>query len=491
MIAPMAPTNAVAPRVLIIDNDADHAHTVADSLQSVGYRTTVATSGTEGLQHMRDETFDVIVTDLVMNDVDGLQILAHAKGLPQAAASAAPSADSAPLPEALQPDAEVILLTGHGTVRSAVQAMQQGAFNYLEKPLDIGQLRTVVAKACENLRLRREIAELNRRLDEKFGFQGIIGNSPRMLQVIQLLQRVAPTDARVLICGETGTGKELVAEAIHQNSPRKKKRFYPFNCASVVENVIDVELFGSVAGIYTDARDKAGVFEVCHGGTLFLDEIGDMPLPTQSKLLRVLESGEIMRIGGNDPIKVNVRVLSATNRDLLQLVEEGRFRRDLYHRLRIVEIQLPSLRERRQDIPLLVDHFIKYFAQHHGKTIKKLTNSARRRLETYDWPGNVRELKNTIEHMVVVDYDGVLDCDDLPPNLADPEQRHPEAARHDSDASGGDASLASLVGQPLEEIERRFIAETLKHTHGNREEAARLLGIGERTLYRKIDKYGF
>jgi two-component system response regulator HydG len=273
-----------------------------------------------------------------------------------------------------------------------------------------------------------------------------------------------------------------VAKAIHQNSARKKKPFVALNCASFMESILDVELFGSVEGIYTDARDRAGKFEYANGGTLFLDEVGDMPLATQSKLLRVLEAGEITRVGANDPVKVNVRVLSATNKDLKEAIAKGVFREDLYHRLRVVEVRLPSLRERSQDIPLLIDHFIKLFAKRHERTIKGMSTEARRVLMGYEWPGNVRELSNVIERMVVVDFDEVLDIDDLPPELAE----RPEAV---VESEAPTTSLSGLVGQSLDEMERIFIGETLKFTGGNREEAASLLGIGQRTLYRKIDKY--
>src|SRR5690606_4400981 len=293
----------------------------------------------------------------------------------------------------------------------------------------------------------------------------------------------APTDVRVLITGENGTGKELVAKAIHHNSARKKKPFVALNCASFMENILDVELFGSVEGIYTDARDRAGKFEYANGGTLFLDEVGDMPLPTQSKLLRVLEAGEITRVGANDPIKVNVRVLSATNKDLKEAIAKGTFREDLYHRLRVVEVRLPALRERSEDIPLLIDHFIKVFSRRHERTIKRMSTEARRVLMAYSWPGNVRELSNVVERMVVVDFDGVLDLDDLPPELVDQQTTAP------ADGESGGTPLSSLVGRPLDDVERMFIAETLKFTGGNREEEANMLGIGQRTLYRKIDKY--
>jgi len=396
-----------------------------------------------------------------MDDLDGLEILARAK--------------------AALPDAEVILMTGHGTVPSAVEAMQQGAFNYLLKPLDITQLRATAEKAGEASRLRRANDELRRRLDERFGFEGVVGDSPQMRDVIERLRRIAPTDASVLIQGDTGTGKELVAQSIHQNSPRKSKPFVALNCAALSENILESELFGHIKGAFTDAStDRVGKFEFAHGGTMFLDEVGDMPMATQIKLLRVLENGEITRVGSNDPIKVNVRILSATNRDLEEAIESGSFRRDLYHRLKVVTIRLPNLTERSQDIPILIDYFLKQFATKHGKKIKGMSAAARRKMLAYQWSGNVRELRNVVESMVVVDYDGLLDMDDLPEELAE---------RSQSDAPPSTASLAALVGKPLSEIEKLFIAETLRITGGSREEAAQMLGIGERTLYRKIKEY--
>jgi two-component system, NtrC family, response regulator HydG len=453
-----ADSNGPPVEVLIVDNDVAHADVVAESLERVGFHCRVATSGTQGSRAIEEGAFDVIVTDLVMHDVDGLGILGKAK-------------------EAL-PDCEVILMTGHGTIPSAVEAMQRGAFNYLLKPLNIEQLRTIAKKAAESARLRRANVELNRRLDEKYGFQGVVGDSPQMRDVIERLKRIAPTDATVLIQGETGTGKELVAQSIHQNSPRKNKPFVALNCAALSENILESELFGHVKGAFTDASaDRVGKFEYAHGGTMFLDEVGDMPLPTQIKLLRVLENGEITRVGSNNPVKVNVRVLSATNRNLEDAIAAGTFRSDLYHRLKVVTLRLPTLVERSQDIPVLIDHFMKQFAQQHGKQLRGMTPAARRKLMSYDWPGNVRQLRNVIESMVVVDYDGLLDMDDLPEELAEPAQAAAEPSP---------GTLAGLVGRPLEEIERLFITETLRLTGGNREEAATMLGIGERTLYRKI-----
>jgi two-component system response regulator HydG len=467
MAAPEASKRTTPPqtiRILIVDNDAAHAETVAESLDRVGYRTTVATTGPRGAELVEHDEFDIVITDLMMSGVDGLQILAKTKQL--------------------LPEAEVILITGHGTIPSAVQAMQQGAFNYLLKPLEFSQLRAVTEQAAEQLELKRQNLELNRRLDEKFGFEGVIGSSAMMNGVIERLKRIAPTDATVLIQGATGTGKELVAQAIHQNSPRKNKPFVALNCAALSENILESELFGHIKGAFTDASaDRVGKFEYANGGTLFLDEVGDMPLPTQIKLLRVLESSEITRVGSNEPVKVNVRILSATNRNLEDQIEAGTFRSDLYHRLKVITITLPTLAERSEDIPLLIEHFTKQFAKRHQKAVRNMSATARRRLMAYDWPGNVRQLRNVIESMVVVDFDGVLDVDDLPPELGDaPAAPLAEASQ--------DGSLRSLVGHKLEELEKLFVAETLKQTGGNREAAAEMLGMGERTLYRKIKEFG-
>jgi two-component system response regulator HydG len=309
-----------------------------------------------------------------------------------------------------------------------------------------------------------------------------------MLALIDRLKRIAPTDATLLIQGETGTGKELVAQAVHQNSPRKNKTFVALNCAALSENILESELFGHVRGAFTDASsDRVGKFEYANGGTLFLDEVGDMPMATQIKLLRVLESGEITRVGSNTPVRVNVRILSATNRNLEDAIAAGAFRSDLYHRLKVVTIAIPALRERSADLPLLIEHFIRLFSKRHGKSIKGMSLPARMKLAAYAWPGNVRQLRNVIESMVVVDCDETLDVDDLPVEL-DPAGA-PGPGPVEAAGAPGLPGLAGLVGRPLEEIERLFIAETLKMTGGNREQAAEMLGIGERTLYRKIKEF--
>lgn len=477
----IATTEDILPHqfsVLIVDNDSAHARAMSESLEKVGYRCTVATSGPEGKKSIEENSYDVVITDMVMNDVDGMQILALAKQI--------------------IPDCEVVMVTGHASVPLAVEAMQQGAFNFLEKPITPNRLRAIAGKAIEAVKLRQTNTELRQRLDEKFGFEGIIYSSQVMQNLIDRLKRIAPTDATVLITGESGTGKELVARAIHQNSPRKAKRLVALNVRAVSENLVESELFGHVRGAFTDAHsDREGAFEYANGGTLFLDEVGDMPMSTQIKLLRVLEEHKITRVGDNKSVKVNVRLLSATNRPLEDLIANGQFRNDLFYRLKVVTVHLPSLRERRDDIVPLMDHFRKTFIRRHNKPPCNFAPNVIRRFFSYEWPGNIRQLRNFVETMVVLDTDGVLDLDDLPPELIDSNTPDviagesmpmPRLPSNPTVGSHGGPTL-ELVGQPLDDIEKWAILETLKLTGDNREEAARILGIGARTLYRKLDKY--
>ncbi len=373
------------------------------------------------------------------------------------------------------------MITGHGDVKTAVEAIKQGAANYLTKPVDVAELRAIVDRAAERLRLARANRDLRRQLDERFGFQGVVGNSPKMHDVIKRLQAIAPTNATVLILGETGTGKELAARAIHNNSPRKNKPFAEMNCTALNENLLDDELFGHDAGAFTGAdKPRKGRFEYANGGTLFLDEVGDMPLALQAKLLRVLENKEVFRIGSNEAIKVNVRVVSATHRDLEAAVAEGAFRQDLYHRLKVMTVTLPPLRERREDVMLLTAHFIKEFNAQHGKDVRTVAEPVRRAMMAYDWPGNVRELRNFIESMVVLDVDGVLGLDDV---------QDGQVLSKASATSAPAVGASGLVGRPLSEVERYYTEQALALTDGNREEAAKMLGIGERTLYRNIKEW--
>ena len=457
--------SGITIRVLIVDDDEAHAQAVAESLQRVGYECATANSGERGALLIESENFDVVVTDLKMDDIDGLAILSKTK-------------------EEL-PDAEVILLTGHASVQSALAAGQGGASMYLTKPLDINELRNAVEKASTRMRLIRRNAELNRFLDEKFGFEGVVGNSPSMNKVIEQLKHVAPTGSTVLIHGESGTGKELVARALHQNSERKSKPFVPLNISALPDSILESELFGHEAGAFTGAdRKRVGKFEYANGGTLFLDEVGEMPMETQIKLLRVLEDRKVSRLGANEEIDVNVRLVAATNADLEDIVKDGKFRQDLYYRLKVVSIFLPPLRERRVDIPLLLDHFRTEFAESYGRDVPGVSRAARHSLVSYDWPGNIRELRNTVERMLVLDSDGLLDVDDLPDDIV-PLGTESE----DGGVPVAFSSADALIGKPLSEVEKYYIQRALELTNGKREEAASLLGIGERTLYRKIKEY--
>lgn len=448
-------------RVLVIDDEKLHAEAVAESLERVGFECTAAHSGREGARRIESEDFDIILTDMRMADVDGLAILKKAREC--------------------NPEAEVIVITGHADIKTAVDAIKQGASNYLTKPLDLAELRVIVEKSCERIRLTKTNRDLKRQLDEKFGFEGVLGNSTRMHDVVARLQNIAPTNATVLIQGETGTGKELVAKAIHNNSPRKNKPFVAMNCTALNENLLDDELFGHDAGAFTGAEKmRKGRFEYANGGTLFLDEVGDMPLTLQAKLLRVLENNEVFRIGSNESVKVNVRVVSATHRDLEAAVVEGTFRQDLFFRLNKLKVRLPSLRERREDIPLLAVHFMREFNQLHGKHSNLVAEPVRKAMALYDWPGNVRELRNFIESMVVLDVDGVLNIDDV---------QEGDILHKIQPAGTGSNQASHLIGKPLSEVERYFIEQALILTDGNREEASRMLGIGERTLYRVIQDW--
>jgi two-component system response regulator HydG len=445
-------------KVLIVDDEAALAEAMAEALERAHYDVVTANSGAEGLRLLERHEPAVVLTDLKIGDMDGISLLKQAK--------------------TEFPDIEVVVITGHGDVRTAVEAMRAGAATYVQKPVGLDELRAMVDKAADHFRLTRDNRQLKEQLDEKFGFEGLVGNSPKFLDVINRVKSIAPTSATVLIQGETGTGKELIAKAIHNNSPRKTKNFVPMNCTAINENLLEDELFGHEPHSFTGAdRLRKGRFEYANGGTLFLDEIGDMPLNLQAKLLRVLENQEVTRIGSNEPIKVNVRLISATHRDLEAAVAAGTFREDLYYRLKVVTIRLPPLRERRTDVPLLAAHFIKESNQRHNKKVTSIAEPLRKLMDDYDWKGNVRELRNAIDSMVVLDQDGVL-------NVNDVEEGSP-LKRTQTRVAGPD----NLVGKPLSEIERYYSEKTLEQTTGNREEASRILGIGERTLYRMIQDW--
>jgi two-component system response regulator HydG len=452
---------AIEPlQVLIVDDDKHLAQTIAESLERRGHECTVATSGKAGAAKIDQGQFDVVLTDLRMADLDGLAIVEKVR-------------------EKL-PDAEVFVITGFAEVKSAVEAMKRGASHYLQKPLDLAELRAVVETTAGRV---QRVRDLRRQLDEKFGFEGVLGDSPKMQRVLQLLKAYAPTVASVLVLGENGTGKELAARALHTNSPRKAKPFAAMNCAALNENLLDDEMFGHEDGAYTGAKgQRKGRFEYANGGTLFLDEVGDMPLSLQAKLLRVLDNGEVVRIGANDPIKVDVRIIAATNRDLDAAVKDGKFRLDLFHRLKVGTVRLPPLRERKEDLPQLGAHFLKEAVKRHGKKVDRIAPALWKAFEAYSWPGNVREMRNLIDSMVVLDLDNELTLDDLPEDSGIRPSGLSGGVSHSSGADG-------LIGRPLADVERFYMEKALELAKGNREEAAAMLGIGERTLYRKLQEW--
>ena len=446
--------------ILIVEDESAHAEAISEGLSRIGHRCTVVSDAPSAIALLGERPFDIVVTDLVLGQGgDGLAVLAAA------------GRDS--------PGSKVILITAHSSVQTCRTALQQGAFDYIEKPLDLNELRAVVSRAAEDTVQRRTIVELRERLDEKYGFENIIAHSPGMLAVLDTVRRIAPSDIAVLILGESGTGKELLAGAIHANSRRSQHRFVPINCAGLSETLLEDELFGHVKGAYTGATsDRAGRFEHADGGTMFLDEIGDMPLAMQAKLLRVLENGEVIRVGSNEPICVNVRVISATNSDLGERVKEKRFREDLYFRVKGATITLPPLRDRPEDIPLLIEHFTHQAFERHGYNVRGINPDVRRLLMAFPWPGNVRQLRNVVENMVVLAQGERITLEDLPGEI----YRHPKEV--------ASARLGKLAGISLEDAEKELIRNTLKMVDGNREQAANILGIGERTLYRKIKEYG-
>ncbi|MCD6123666.1 sigma-54-dependent Fis family transcriptional regulator [bacterium] len=437
-------------KILIVEDDKAQLETLAEILSPLGSILT-AESGSEALDIIKQEQPAVVVADLVLpGNVDGLKILRFTG-------------------EAT-PETPVILITGHATVETALEAMKSGAYDYLMKPIDIRRLRALVQKALERYRLATEKKRLLEAIESDTVFMGMVGVSEGMRDVFRKISAVAPTDTTVLIIGESGTGKELVAEAIHKLSNRPGK-LVKINCSAIPEHLLESELFGYEKGAFTGAlRRKPGKFELANGGTLFLDEIGDMPPALQSKLLRVIETGEVEPLGATSAKKVDVRIIAATNQDLERLMKEGKFRQDLYFRLRVFVIEIPPLRKRREDIPILVSYFLRQISAKLGKKITSLSKDVMDAFMEYDWPGNVRQLRNALEEIAILAEGETIN---VLPTFIEKEAIKP-----------------SLEGKTMEEIEREAIALALKKTGGNRVKAAKMLGIGTRTLYRKIEKYG-
>jgi len=458
----------MVPSVLIVD---DEKHTREGLQQALAdsYDVSVAANADEAFNLMDAQPFDVIVTDLRMPGKSGLKIIDKALALPGRPA--------------------VLLMTAYGNIETAVEAMKRGAVDFLTKPVNIERLEVLIQRALKTKTLEVEVKQLHERLDEKFSFTGIIGTSPKLQDVIDRVKLVAPSRATILIEGESGTGKELIAQAIHQSSPRSRAPFIAVHCAALSESLLESELFGHERGAFTGANERRiGRFESADGGTLFLDEIGEISPSTQVKLLRFLETKSIERVGGSKPLDLDVRLVAATNRNLEQAVRAGKFREDLFFRLNVVRIAMPPLRERAEDIPLLLAHYIKVFSDENGVPPLTVEPGALRTLQAYPWPGNVRELRNFCENAVVLRRGGALSEYDLEEKYRGTTAPAP-AGGGTGGAGGAGAGAAPGGSFSVEENEKRLLREALIKVRGNRTKAAELMGISRRTLHRKLAQW--
>jgi DNA-binding NtrC family response regulator len=459
----MTPMSAMErPLVLVVDDETGSRESMAIAIEKAGYAVRTFDDARNALEFLEEnDGVRLAICDLRMPGMDGIAFLNEVRER--------------------RYDLRLVLVTGYGSIESAVEAMRVGADDYLTKPVDLYELRQRVSNLIEREQLKEEVSNLREMLDKRYGFESIIGRSAPMEKLFEQMKLVAPTRSSVLIIGESGTGKELVANALHRASPRRNERILAINCGAIPSDILESELFGHERGAFTGAvTRKIGKFELAHRGSLFLDEISELYPELQVKLLRVLEERQVMRVGGSDLIDVDFRLIAATNRDLEKEVTDGRFREDLYYRLKVVTLRIPPLRERPSDIPPLLEHFLVQFCQEHGKPPKVLSADALEHLTRYSWPGNVRELKNVMESVVVFHQEGEVTVGDLPAEIRD-----------SSTLSTTGAPVQSVVGEPrtMAEIERQAILETLGRTGGHRARAADILGIGLRTLQRKLKEY--
>ncbi|TXT42101.1 MAG: Fis family two component sigma-54 specific transcriptional regulator [Spirochaetes bacterium] len=442
--------------ILIVDDERNIRDGLAEAFGMEGYETVVASDGQEGMKILDERYIDLVITDLKMAKVSGTELLQHVKRQWQ--------------------NIPVIIITAHGDISEAVQAMQFGALDFITKPLDLDHLLKLTKNALEFRELSIKNQELREEIEAQQRISSIIGKSPAMRKIFDLVRKVAPTKANVLVTGESGVGKELIADAIHNLSPRRDKPLVKVHCAALAESLLESELFGHEKGAFTGAQTKKrGRFELADSGSLFLDEIGEINQNVQIKILRVLQEKKFERVGGESTIEVDVRIIAATNKDLKQEISEGRFREDLYYRLNVVNIEVPPLRERREDIPLLATTFLQEFSQENGKEIEGFEPRARQALYAYDWPGNVRELRNCIESAIVMASGRFVAMEDLPPGPRSTQEKR---------------EIHIPAFSSLDEAEKILIAETLAITGGNKTKTAEILKIGRKTLYQKIEEYG-
>ncbi len=446
-------------KILVVDDEESHRVMLKAVLGAEGYRVAEASDGTEALAAVDKEAFDLILMDIRMTNMDGIEALTEIRKI--------------------SPQVPVLIMTAYASVKTAVEALQAGAFDYLTKPLDTEELKILIEKALDHYHLRAENIALKERLGDRFDFSRIIGRGRKMRTLLETLAMVAPSDATVLLLGESGTGKEVVANAIHHNSSRAGQPFIKVSCAALPEALLESELFGHEKGAFTGATARReGRFQLAHQGTIFLDEVGEMSLPVQTKLLRVLQEKEFEPLGGIRTVKVDVRLITATNRDLEQEVRAGRFREDLYYRLNVVPVMLPPLRERKEDIPPLADHFLAIYRDKNRKSVKGISGKALDMLVRYDWPGNIRELENCIERAVIMAREESIVPADFPPPLR-------------MLSAGGEREEMDIPsGITLDEMERALIVKTLAQAGGNRTKTAEILGINRRTLQNKLKIYG-
>src|SRR5437868_5355010 len=450
------PIRSPKARILVVDDDASTRALFGELLQRWGYDVEQTSDGHDALKLIAELHPDVIISDLVMPKLDGLAL---ARALREES-----------------PETPLIIITGKGSIDAAVEAVREGVFDFVEKPLDPARLKVILQRALEKRHIEHEMQVLRRRLGQVDAGVGLIGQSPAMRKVMDLVEKVAPSKASVVITGQSGTGKEMVARAIHQLSPRRDKAFIAINCSAIPAGLMESEMFGHERGAFTGAdQRRLGAWELADGGTLFLDEVGDLPIELQAKFLRVLEDERLRRLGGKSEIHVDVRVLSATNRDLKEEIKAGRFREDLYFRLNVFHIPLAPLKERRDDIPLLVQHFIDRFGREGGKKLAGLTPQAMKVLSEYAWPGNIRELRNSLERAVILCGSAAIDIEHLPAEMA---------------VGGGESAYLKLpFGLPLREVEKEYILSSLGRMQNNKARTAQALGISEKTLYNKLYRY--
>jgi two-component system response regulator PilR (NtrC family) len=453
-------------KILVVDDERSMREFLGIMLAKEGYGVTQCPDGETALRQVEEDIFDLVIMDIRMPKMDGIAVLERMKEI--------------------TPETIVIMITAFASTDTAVRAMKKGAYDYITKPFKIDEIKLIIRNALEKKALEKENILLKRLVETKFSFDNIIGQSPKMLAIYELLEKVAPTKTNILITGESGTGKELVAKAVHFNSPRREKAFVTVNCGAIPENLLESELFGHMKGAFTGAMyNKRGLFEVADGGSIFLDEVGELSLSMQVKLLRILQDKEFTRVGGTEPIKVDVRIISASNKDLEEAVREKKFREDLYYRLNVIQIKLPLLRERREDIALLTEHFIKKYTQELDKDIREISPEAMKVLVHYDYPGNVRELQNIIERAIALETSNTLTAENLESYMD--EQRGVKSmddSLFDIPAEGID------LEKVVENLERNLLIKALQRAKGVKKKAAELLNINFRSIRYRLEKYG-